>query len=43
VDMGIGNLRFWTYNVGDAAISVAILLLILLALRPRPGLPAAHD
>lgn len=43
VDMGIGNLRFWTYNVGDAAITVAILLLILLALRPGPGSPAAHD
>lgn len=43
VDMGIGNLRFWTYNVGDAAINVAILLLILLALRPGRGSPAAHD
>ena len=43
VDMGIGNLRFWTYNVGDAAITVAILLLILLALRPGLGSPAAHD
>ena len=36
--MGIGN-PFWTYNVGDAAVTVAILLLILLA--PGPGLPAA--
>ncbi len=43
VDMGIGGLRFWTYNVGDAAITVAILLLILLALRPGLGSPAAHD
>lgn len=34
VDMGIGTLRFWTYNVGDAAITVAILLLLLTALWP---------
>ncbi len=43
VDMGIGELRFWTYNVGDAAITGAILLLILLALRPGLGSPAVHD
>ena len=36
VDMGIGTLRFFTYNVGDSAISTAILLLLLLALRPGP-------
>jgi signal peptidase II len=35
VDMGIGNVRFWTFNVGDAAISCAILLLILIALKPE--------
>lgn len=38
VDMGIGTWRFYTYNVADAAISTAILLLILLAL--LPGLSA---
>ena len=32
VDMGIGNLRFYTYNVADAAISTALLILLLLAL-----------
>ena len=41
VDAGIGNLRFWTFNVGDAAISVSILLLLLIAL--RPGLGAARQ
>lgn len=35
VDMGIGNVRFWTFNVGDAAITCAILLLILIALKPE--------
>jgi signal peptidase II len=40
VDAGIGSVRFWTFNVGDAAISLAILLLLLIAL--RPGLGAAR-
>jgi signal peptidase II len=35
VDVGIGGLRFYTFNVADAAISTAILLLIGLALFPR--------
>ena len=34
VDAGIGTLRFYTFNVADSAITVAILLLILLALFP---------
>lgn len=37
VDLGIGDLRWYTFNVADAAISTAILLLILMALLPdRP-------
>jgi signal peptidase II len=35
IDMGIGTVRFWTYNVADASITTAILLLILMALVPR--------
>jgi signal peptidase II len=34
VDVGIGGLRFYTFNVADSAISIAILLLFLAALRP---------
>jgi signal peptidase II len=34
VDAGIGDLRFYTFNVADAAISAAILLLLILAIRP---------
>jgi signal peptidase II len=37
VDMGIGAVRFWTFNLGDSAISVAILLLLLIALVPGLG------
>jgi len=41
VDAGIGTLRWYAFNVADASISTAILLLILLALRPEPGAGAA--
>jgi signal peptidase II len=34
VDAGIGDLRWYTFNVADAAISFAIILLVLAALRP---------
>lgn len=37
IDMGVGSWRFWTYNVADAAITTAILLLLLMALVPRVG------
>ena len=40
VDVGLGDLRFYTFNVADAAISCAILLLILLALWPSKPDPA---
>ncbi len=36
VDIGLGTLRFFTFNVGDSAISTAILLLLFLAVRPAP-------
>jgi signal peptidase II len=34
VDVGIGDLRFYTFNAADAAISCAILLLLLSAVLP---------
>jgi signal peptidase II len=34
VDGGIGSVRWYTFNVADAAISFAILLLIAASLRP---------
>ncbi|HET7031067.1 MAG TPA: signal peptidase II [Candidatus Limnocylindrales bacterium] len=34
VDAGLGSLRFYTFNVADSAISLAILLLLIAALRP---------
>jgi signal peptidase II len=37
VDMGVGDWRFFTYNVADAAITVAIISLIVLALFPGVG------
>jgi signal peptidase II len=52
VDAGIGSLRWYTFNVADAAISFAILLLIAASLRPaltawnpgrRSAVPAGED
>jgi len=37
VDMGVGDIRFYTYNVADAAITTAIVALIVLALFPAVG------
>jgi signal peptidase II len=34
VDLGIGGVRFYTFNIADAAISLSLLLLILVALKP---------
>jgi len=34
VDIGIGDLRWYTFNVADAAISIAIVMLIGAALIP---------
>ena len=42
VDAGIGDLRFYTFNVADSAISLSILLLIVLALRPSLAGQAAE-
>ena len=41
VDAGIGSLRWYTFNVADASISVAILLLVAATLRPSLMGPAA--
>jgi len=43
VDVGIGGLRWYTFNVADAAISIAIVLLLVHAAvggRPRAAGPA---
>jgi signal peptidase II len=34
VDIGIGGLRFYTFNIADSAISTAIVLLVAVALVP---------
>jgi len=43
IDMGVGEWRFWTYNIGDAAITIAILLLMLMAVFPKVGEWEADD
>jgi signal peptidase II len=42
VDAGIGDLRFYTFNVADSAISLAVLLLLLVAIRPSLADGEAH-
>ena len=39
VDAGIGTLRWYTFNVADASISCAILLLLLASVRPSLASP----
>lgn len=36
IDIGVGAVRFWTFNVADAAITGGILLLLIDALQLRP-------
>ncbi len=33
IDVGVGDLRFWTFNVADAAVTTGAVLLILLTTR----------
>lgn len=42
VDIGIGDLRWWTFNVADSAISGAILLFLALAVRPSLAQPTGR-
>jgi len=38
IDVGLGDLRFWTFNVADAGVSVgAVLLAWVLSREPAPG------
>ena len=43
VDMGIGSWRFYTYNLADACITTAIVLLIVMAVFPRVAEWGADD
>ena len=43
IDVGIGNTRFYTFNVADSAISVALFLLIVMALFRDRLMPVAHQ
>ena len=43
VDAGIGSLRWYTFNVADAAISFAVLLLLAASIWPKVARNAAVD
>lgn len=36
VDAGIGDIRFYTFNVADSAVTAAVLLLLLMTILPSP-------
>lgn len=42
VDAGVGGVRFYTFNVADASISAAVLLLLLVSLRPSLASRGSH-
>jgi lipoprotein signal peptidase len=33
IDIGVGNVRFWTFNVADSAVTVGAILLALVLWR----------
>ncbi|MEY3472209.1 MAG: hypothetical protein RI921_176 [Chloroflexota bacterium] len=35
IDLGLGGLRFWTFNVADMGISFGILIILVAAIRSR--------
>lgn len=43
IDMGIGAVRFWTYNIADASITTAIILLLVMAVFPQVSAWGADD
>jgi len=43
VDMGIGSSRFYTFNVADSAISIALVLLIVIAFFGKRLQPLARQ
>lgn len=43
IDVGIGELRFWTFNIADVAISCGAVLLVLAFIREGEGNAATPD
>ena len=43
IDVGVGDARFWTFNVADSAVSVGAVLLVLLLWRYEGRMHAAQE
>ena len=43
IDVGVGDVRFWTFNVADSAVSVGAVLLVLLLWRFESRAQAAGE
>jgi signal peptidase II len=37
IDLGVGSVRFWTFNIADMGISIGILIIFVAALRSKGG------
>lgn len=42
IDLGVGDVRFWTFNVADMAVSIGAVCLVILLWRRDLAHPAAH-
>jgi signal peptidase II len=43
IDVGIGSVRFWTFNLADAGITIGALLLAVSLLRAQPSAEPVRD
>jgi signal peptidase II len=43
IDIGVGDLRFWTFNIADTAITAGILLILADAILPARFLSSLRD
>lgn len=43
IDVGVGDVRFWTFNVADSAVSVGAVLLVLLLWRFESRMQATSE
>jgi signal peptidase II len=41
IDLGVGSVRFWTFNVADSAVTIGAILLILALWRQEDEAPGA--
>jgi signal peptidase II len=43
IDVGIGDARFYTFNIADSAVTVGAILLAVISMRSNPATDAATE